>query len=67
MEPIQFTAPVGTFTYDGTNSDDVITLLDIPDVGGVNMRITGTGESVEFVNPTVELIIKGHLGSDTIT
>ncbi len=66
MEPIQFTQAAGTFTYVGTNDDDTITLSDVPDGPGVEMQIAGTGELVQFINPTGQLVIKGLLGNDTI-
>ncbi|MCA9072162.1 MAG: hypothetical protein KDA84_24710, partial [Planctomycetaceae bacterium] len=67
MEPILITEAAEVFTYDGTIGDDVITLRDIPDANGVAMEIVGTGETIQFVNPTEKLVINGRLGEDEIT
>ena len=67
MEPVQFTQAAGTFTYDGTIGNDTISVHDILDAGGFNMEISGTGETVQFANPTNALIVNGLLGADTIT
>ena len=66
MEPIQFTQAAQVFTYSGTTGNDSITLSDVPDAPGAQMQIAGTGELVQFVNPTDKLIINGLAGDDTI-
>ena len=66
MEPVQFTQAAGVFTYVGTTGNDAITLSDVDDAAGVQMQIAGTGETVQFVNPTDKLVIKGGAGDDTI-
>jgi hypothetical protein len=71
MEPVQFTQAAGSFTYRGTVFNDTITLRDIADVtgstGSIHMEIFGTGETVQFANPTESLTIEAGWGSDTIS
>src|SRR5262249_49491765 len=61
MEPIQFTQSQGAFTYTGTIGNDTISLHDTGGSDGM-MEISGTGETVQFVNPTKSLTIKGGGG-----
>jgi hypothetical protein len=68
MEPVQFTHDVGTFTYKGTAGDDTINIHKVVGgVGSVRMEITGTGETVQFANPSDALVVEGQDGADTIT
>jgi hypothetical protein len=71
MEPVQFSQAAGSFTYRGTIFNDSITLRDIVDITGgagpINMEIFGTGETVQFANPTGSLTIEAGWGSDTIS
>lgn len=68
MEPVQFTQDGGTFTYKGTAGDDTINIHKV--VGGdgtVQMEISGTGETVQFANPSEALVVEAGDGADTIT
>lgn len=72
MEPVQFTQSAGTFTYQGTAQDDVISLHTVAGVPGATMEISGTSggvpmETVQFATPATALNIEAGDGNDSIT
>ena len=64
MEPIEVSNATGTVTIDGTSGEDDIVLS--MDVAG-KMKVTGTGETIIFSNPTTAFILNGQGDDDTIT
>ncbi len=67
LEPITDNMQAENRIFDFTGGAESIELLDTNGDDGMMTISSTSGESVEFINPTVSLTINGGSGSDTIT
>jgi hypothetical protein len=57
---------VQALTLGGTSGNDTFVISDIPDAGGLHLRVTVNGTPIDLVRPTVKLVIEAGAGNDSI-